>query len=305
MKSKLLVILLIAVLLFPQVTAQAQSSDPRQMGAQIVARAKKWVDYPPVPYNRNASKDGYRTDCSGFVSYAWQLIDSNNNKISANTDTLKNYAVYIDFAALQPGDAVNNELLGNVTNDNGPWDDGHVVLFVRWVPGKEGTKFIAYEQNSYYGSAVETTLTLIPKGNGYTIKEYDYYAPGPYRAQRYKNIPGFANVVNGLSLSSYSPKVNEYITASFTIRNDGGQTIYIAQLTAGARGPGANSKGWGAPVVDFPTIKNITLQPGQTYYYSQSRSFSNTGDYFAEPVKDQNGWGGIYPYTRAYFNVKK
>ncbi len=94
------------------------------------------------------------------------------------------------------------------------------------------------------------------------------------------------------------------VTASFTIRNDGGQIVYIAQLTAGARGPGANNEGWRAPVVDFPIIKNITLQPGQTYSYSQSRSFSKPGDYFAEPVKDQNGWGGIYPWPRRYFRVR-
>lgn len=294
MKSKLLVILLIAVLLFPQVTAQAQSSDPRQMGNQIVARAKTWVDNK-VPYNQGAYRDGYRTDCSGFASYAWQVKKSNGQPDNPDGIRLANdYGVNISFSSLQPGDIINNMRQGN---------SGHVVIFVRWIT--TGSKFEAYEENAYYGKAVDTTLTLESlKTGGITIKEYEPYAPGPYYAYRYKNIPGFANVVNGLSLSSYSPRVGEYITASFTIRNDGGQTIYIAQLTAGARGPGANGKGWGAPVVDFPTIKNITLQPGQTYFYSQSRSFSNTGDYFAEPVKDQNGWGGIYPWPRQYFSVR-
>jgi len=294
MKSKLLVVLLIAVLLFPQVTAQAQSSDPRQMGSQIVARAKIWVDNK-VLYNQGAYRDGYRTDCSGFASYAWQVKKSNGQSDNPDGIRLANdYGVNISFSSLQPGDIINNMRQGN---------SGHVVIFVRWIT--TGSKFEAYEENAYYGKAVGTTLTLESlKSGGATIKEYEPYAPGPYYAYRYKNIPGFANVVNGLSLSSYSPRVGEYITASFTIRNDGGQTIYVAQLTAGTRGPGANSKGWGAPVVDFPTIKNITLQPGQTYFYSQSRSFSNAGDYFAEPVKDQNGWGGIYPWPRQYFSVR-
>jgi hypothetical protein len=251
-----------------------------------------------VSYSQRGSRDGYRTDCSGFASYAWQVKNSKGQLDNPDGIRLANdYGVNVSFNALQPGDIINNMRPGN---------SGHVVIFVRWVT--TGTKFEAYEENAYYGKAVNTTLTLESlKTGGTTIKEYEPYAPGPYYAYRYKNIPGFASVVNGLSLSSSSPKVNEYITASFTIRNDGGQTIFITQLTAGARGPGAtNAKygGWGAPVVDFPTIKSITLQPGQTYYYSQSRPFTKGGDYFAEPVKDENGWGGIYPWPRQYFNVK-
>jgi len=36
----------------------------------IVARGQDWVD-KHVPYNQGATHDGYRTDCSGFVSMAW------------------------------------------------------------------------------------------------------------------------------------------------------------------------------------------------------------------------------------------
>lgn len=303
MKLKMFVMLLVVILL-PLVTAQAQTSDPRQMGTEIVARAKIWIDNK-VPYNKNAFRDGYRTDCSGFASYAWQVKKSNGKP--DNPDGIRladDYGVKIDFNSLQPGDIIANGSKG---------DDGHVVIFVRWIT--QGSTFVAYEENAdpngdgntSDGKAIQSNLTLVKRSDGsYTIKEFENWtrAKGPYYAYRYKNIPGFANVVNSLSLSSYSPKVNESITASFTIRNDGGQTIYIAQLTAGARGPGAKSKGWSAPVVDFPVVKNITLQPGQTYTYSQSRSFSKPGDYFAEPVKDQNGWGGIYPWPRQYFTVK-
>ncbi len=36
----------------------------------IVARGQDWVD-KHVPYNQGGSHDGYRTDCSGFVSMCW------------------------------------------------------------------------------------------------------------------------------------------------------------------------------------------------------------------------------------------
>ncbi|MBU4352978.1 MAG: hypothetical protein KJ939_07925 [Nanoarchaeota archaeon] len=281
---------------------RVQRTEPRQMGSQIVARAKIWVD-KPVPYNQQNYPDGYRADCSGFASYAWQV--KNNTGKPDNPDVIRlanDYGVYIPFDALQPGDIIANRLSGDI---------GHVVIFVRWI--STGSRFEAYEENgnpdgnknTYDGRAIKSILTLtrLPSG-GITIAEYESFAPGPYYAYRYKNIPGFVNVVNGLRLSSTLLRVNDNVTALFQIRNDGGQTTTIAQLTAGARGPGANNKGWNAPVVDFPIIKNIVLQPGQSYDYSQTRSFSMAGDYFAEPVKDQNGWGGIYPWPRVYFSVR-
>lgn len=299
MKTKFFVILLIAALLFPQAkTAQAQGSDPRQMASQIVARAKIWVDNK-VPYNQSAYRNSYRTDCSGFASYAWQVKNSKGEVDNPDGIRLANdYGVKIDFNSLQPGDIINNMRPGN---------SGHVVIFVRWAT--VGSKFYAYEENGYNGIAISSTLNLENhKTNGVvdgtTIKEYEPYAPGPYYAYRYKSIPGFADVVDGVSLSNYSPKSGETVTAWFQIRNNGAQSILISQLTAGARGPNAKSQGWNATSVDFPVVKNISLKPGETYRYLQSRSFFAIGDYFVEPVKDQNGWGGISPWPRSYFNVK-
>jgi len=303
MKTKLLVILLIAVMLFPQATtAQAQSSDPRQMGSQIIARAKIWVD-KSVPYNNQTYPDGYRADCSGFASYAWQVKDS-KGKID-NPDGIRlasDYGVKIAFDSLQPGDIMTNRLRG---------DDGHVVIFVKWI--KKGSTFVAYEENgnpdgndsTNDGRALETKLTLTYKSDGsVTIKQYDGFAPGPYDAYRYKNISGFVDVLDGVFLSNYAPKSGESVTGWFQIRNNGGQAITISQLALGARGPNAKSQGWNAPNVDFPAVKNIYLKPGETYKYLQSRSFFAYGDYFVEAVKDQNGWGGIYPYPRSSFDVK-
>src|SRR5207253_11405424 len=50
----------------------AQSAMSR---GDIIARAKAWVDVP-VPYDEGSLYQGYREDCSGFVSMAWQLSKS-------------------------------------------------------------------------------------------------------------------------------------------------------------------------------------------------------------------------------------
>ncbi|MGG6269046.1 hypothetical protein ACQ4M3_34250 [Leptolyngbya sp. AN03gr2] len=121
----------------------------------ILAHAKTWVDRR-VPYNQGAYYQGYRQDCSGFVSMAWQL------PVSAVTSTLPQFSRTLSSRdELQAGDAINNRKIGN---------EGHVVLFVQWKDKNQG-KFIAYEENGSLGTA-QTELTLEWKNNGWNIKEY-------------------------------------------------------------------------------------------------------------------------------------
>jgi hypothetical protein len=49
--------------------ATASDLGPIITRAQILARAQTWVD-AKVPYSQSAYRDGYRTDCSGYVSMA-------------------------------------------------------------------------------------------------------------------------------------------------------------------------------------------------------------------------------------------
>ncbi|MFB2970221.1 S8 family serine peptidase [Aerosakkonema sp. BLCC-F183] len=136
----------------------------------ILARAKKWVDQG-IPYNQSAYYQGYRQDCSGFVSMAWQL------PTSAVTGTLPQYAITLNSKdELQPGDAINNCGIGN---------GGHVVLFVKWVDKAQG-KFIAYEENGGYGKAVQTQLTLKTDAKGYYIQEYSSISK-PWYLERKKS----------------------------------------------------------------------------------------------------------------------
>ncbi|MFF9123034.1 peptidoglycan-binding protein [Streptomyces sp. NPDC014889] len=99
----------------------------------IVGRARKWVD-ARVPYNMNRFwRDGYRQDCSGFVSMAWNLPRNEW------TGSLGGYAVRITKAQLQPGDIL---LFHNPAN---PQKGSHVVLFGGWKDPRH-ISYIAYEQ---------------------------------------------------------------------------------------------------------------------------------------------------------------
>ncbi|MFJ7245723.1 peptidoglycan-binding protein [Kitasatospora sp. NPDC098652] len=103
--------------------------------AQIVQRAQAWVDQA-VPYSMGSYwSDGYRQDCSGFVSMAWGLGSSQT------TWTLPDFAERIDRNDLQPGDVL---IYNNPAN---PQAGSHVTIFGGWTDSSR-TRYLAYEQTS-------------------------------------------------------------------------------------------------------------------------------------------------------------
>ena len=122
---------------------------------QIAKLAETWL-YSPVPYSEQAYwYDGYRTDCSGYVSMAWQL------GTSETTWTLPQYSHQISQWELQRGD-----ILLNI--------DEHVLIFDSWTDSSQ-TYYWAYEQS--------------PPAAAYRIVEYPYWSGSsgvylPYRLNR-------------------------------------------------------------------------------------------------------------------------
>ncbi|MYU22169.1 peptidoglycan-binding protein [Streptomyces sp. SID8352] len=106
---------------------------PATTRAEIIVRAEKWVT-AKVPYSTTAHwSDGYRQDCSGYVSMAWNL--------PANewTGSLATFADRISRDELQPGDIL---LFHNAAD---PQNGSHVVIFGGWTDGAR-THYTGYEQ---------------------------------------------------------------------------------------------------------------------------------------------------------------
>ena len=99
----------------------------------ILARAKTWLD-ARVPYSQTTFRDGYRTDCSGYVSMAWA---TNRNYWTGDLHTIG--VRLSSYNQLRPGDML---LYHNPAN---PVNGSHVVLFDRWT-GAVGGDFYIYEQ---------------------------------------------------------------------------------------------------------------------------------------------------------------
>lgn len=99
---------------------------------EIIARARKWVA-AEVPYGADSFwSDGYRQDCAGFVSMAWNLGRSEG------TGGLAEIAEPISREHLQPGDIL---LLHDPADRR---QGSHAVLFGGWTDSTH-TAYMAYE----------------------------------------------------------------------------------------------------------------------------------------------------------------
>ncbi len=112
----------------------AMPADLREMNATlsisrdtIIARAQDWVNRA-VPYSQSAYTDGYRQDCSGYVSMAWA-----SSQPGHTTYNMQDICTPISRNDMRAGDAILNP-------------NQHVLLFHYWV---DSDSFYQYAEIDY------------------------------------------------------------------------------------------------------------------------------------------------------------
>ncbi|MFI9118929.1 peptidoglycan-binding protein [Streptomyces bikiniensis] len=145
-----------------QTTADALRPTTR---AEIIDRAKLWVA-AQVPYSMEKYwTDGYRQDCSGYISMAWNL---RNNEW---TGSLDRFGERIDRADLQPGDI----LLFH--NPAAPNRGSHVTIFGGWTDPAH-TSYTAYEQTEPRARKKTTPMAYWENSDRYVAYRYKGVASG-------------------------------------------------------------------------------------------------------------------------------
>lgn len=138
---------------------------PPTTRAEIIKRAKKWVT-AKVPYSMSKYwSDGYRQDCSGFVSMAWSLTGNEW------TGSLGQYGVRISKEELQPGDIL---LFHNPAD---PQKGSHVVIFGGWTDYTH-TYYIAYETAPPHARRQSTPYAYWNHSGRYVAYRYKGLASG-------------------------------------------------------------------------------------------------------------------------------
>jgi len=126
----------------------AGEAAPAPPESPVVARARQWVD-ARVPYCQainhgrdndpecpafcerpeHAEWDAYRSDCSGLVSWAWELPNEHGGRTTRElAPFVRDVSYAIAPSELAPGDAVNNAR--------------HVMLFAGWLEPGRRARFI-------------------------------------------------------------------------------------------------------------------------------------------------------------------
>lgn len=132
----------------------AATTVPETTRSDIIKRARTWVT-AQVPYSMNDYwTDGYRQDCSGFISMAWNLPGNEW------TGSLGAYGDRITKDELQTGDML---LFHNVAD---PEEGSHVVLFGGWTDSTR-TYYLAYEQTPTHARTKDTPYPYTSHADGY------------------------------------------------------------------------------------------------------------------------------------------
>ena len=186
---------------------------PTTTRAEIINRAKTWIA-AQVPYSMNAYwSDGYRQDCSGFVSMAWGLAGNEW------TGSLDQYGVRITKEELEPGDIL---LFHNLAN---PEKGSHVVIFGGWTDYTH-TYYIALEETPSHARRQSTPYAYWSHSESYV----------PYR---YKGVTGGTEGVPPVTPVDAGKTTTPYPGASSF--GPGADNKYVTQLGTMlvARGAGA------------------------------------------------------------------
>lgn len=144
----------------------------------VMARAQRWVDLA-VPYSQGSYFEGYRQDCSGYVSMAWRLTWPTGAAKSLATDTLPGICTPIGKDDLLPGDAIIKPKTATTT--------GHSVIFGGWSNASR-THYWAFEESGSHG------------GTRKRETPYPYWSPAGYSAYRYNGISdGYSDLIQSVA----------------------------------------------------------------------------------------------------------
>ncbi|MEU8679856.1 hypothetical protein [Streptomyces sp. NPDC048611] len=152
----------------PGVPVQGGGGQPQPGGSreETLNRAATWLtadNGAQVPYSQaKVWKDGYRQDCSGYVSMALGLPAPGTNTVGLATD--RGITRPIPVGELKPGD-----LLIDASGNN---NTRHVVIFEKWNNDARSS-YTAYEQRGGHGTDHRTLTYGLPGGDA----EFTPYRP--------------------------------------------------------------------------------------------------------------------------------
>ena len=167
-------------------TALAENSSQATVAPdEMLERAETWLtanNGSPVPYSQKKTwTDGYRQDCSGFVSMTLKLSTPGETTVTLAGD--RDLTTPISLAELKPGD-----LLIDADGDN---HTRHVVIFAGWTDSSKSA-YEAYEQRGGHGTDHRVLTYGLESGS-----EYKPYRPNNFTGEEPPESPSWPKLESG------------------------------------------------------------------------------------------------------------
>jgi hypothetical protein len=227
--------------------------------AEIIRRARTWIT-AEVPYSMTEYwSDGYRQDCSGFVSMAWHLPDNEW------TGSLDAFADRISKELLQPGDM----LLFH--NPSDPHKGSHVVIFGGWTDSTHSA-YIAYESTRPHARR--------------EVTPYGYWSnPTHYVPYRYKGVVDDGTVFPEGEVDGSTDDPDS---------SGSGGTKGSASPSSGSRYPGAAYFGPGADNRYVTRLGQMLVERGGARFYTAGPGprWSDADRRATQAFQRAQGWTG-------------
>ncbi|WP_240135637.1 peptidoglycan-binding protein [Streptomyces sp. MUM 178J] len=274
-------------------SADGQEAEPlRPMTrAEIINRAKKWVA-AKVPYSMEKYwSDGYRQDCSGYVSMAWNLPRNEW------TGSLALFATKISREDLQPGDIL---LFHNPLN---PTIGSHVTIFGGWTDYTHDY-YVAYEQTPPHTRKQATPMAYWTNSDSYVAYRYKGLTSdtSASTSDTSASASGTGSSTGTSDTGTGSTGTSDTGTGTGSTGTGTGSTGTGTSSTGGAGGsestvdvfPGAEAFGPGADNAHLTRLGEMLVERGGGRFYSVAPGprWSEADRRATEAFQLAQGWRG-------------
>jgi hypothetical protein len=191
----------------------------------VLVRGFSWLDQN-VPYSQSRTFNGYRTDCSGFVSMCWETGTSHTTAVFASGGG--NTAALRSWNELSPGDALVRR--------------GHMMLFTGWA------------------DSAKSGVCVLEQASTASDMQFRVRAVASLRGEAYKPIRSRA--LAGAGVSSPSPSPSEAEPADESTQEPSGTEEAPVADPPDETSPPPNKPAPNKPAPNKPAPDLNTPEPG-------------------------------------------
>jgi len=156
-----------------------------------------------------------------------------------------------------------------------------------------GEEFTYYSRKRFYEADQELTFRIVAyRNNSWTYTWPESLQPNILRTRSASVSEPDIRISSSLNITPFDALTDESTTATFRLTNNEDRQIDAGKFVVAVRDEDSRN-------LNFQSIANIMIEPGETYTYTRQRSFNSSGSIRAYIVSQRPGqkWRTNWPLT--------